>query len=88
MQVAILIPDATYAQLYPSDVQARLRGLGPVAQATGDRAALAEQASALLAQAEVLLAGPGTPALQEEWLDGAPRLRLIGYSTGSVRGII
>ncbi len=88
MQVAILIPDTTYAQLYPPDVQARIACLGLVTQATGNSAALAEQAPALLAQAEVLLAGPGTPALQEEWLDGAPRLKLIGYSTGSVRGII
>ncbi|MFI5268499.1 MAG: hydroxyacid dehydrogenase [Chloroflexota bacterium] len=88
MHVAILIPDTTYAQLYPSDVQARLQSLGAVQQASGNSAALAAQAPALLAQADILLAGPGTPSLQEDWLDGAPNLKLIAYSTGSVRGII
>jgi phosphoglycerate dehydrogenase-like enzyme len=88
MQIAILIPDTTYGQLYPPDVQERINRLGTVKQAIGNSAALAEQAPALLAGAEALLAGPGTPSLTEEWLDGAPNLKIIGYSTGSVRGII
>ncbi len=88
MQVAVLIPDTTYAQLFPRDVHDRILGLGSVKQAMGDTAALAEQAPALLAQADILLAGPGTPSLKEEWLDGAPELKIIGYATGSVRGII
>jgi phosphoglycerate dehydrogenase-like enzyme len=88
MRITILIPDTTYAQLYPPDVQARLEALGPVVHATGGKEALGAQAPALLAGAEALLTGPGTPSLQEEWLDAAPNLKIIGYSTGSVRGII
>ncbi len=36
----------------------------------------------------MLLTGWGTPSLQEAWLAGAPKLRLICHCAGSTRGIV
>ena len=88
VQIAVLIPEGRSAELLPADVRARLERLGAVERATGTTSDLIEQAPALLAEAEALIAGPGTPSLQEDWLDAARRLKFIGYCTGSVRGII
>ena len=70
------------------ETDAHLESLGAVIRARGDRAAVTAQAPRLLADAEVLFTGWGAPSLQEAWLDGASRLRLICHCAGSVRGII
>lgn len=42
----------------------------------------------LMAEAEVLLSGWGAPRLDEAFLAAAPRLRILLYGAGSVRGVV
>ena len=87
-RIAVLIPDGNYRSMITAETDARLEALGEVRRASGDRAAAAAQAPELLAAADVLLTGWGTPALREDWLAAAPDLRLICHCAGSVRGIV
>lgn len=87
-RIITLIPDANYRSMITPETDERLETLGDIERAKGDRQAVTQQAPDLLRAAEVVLTGWGTPALQETWLEQAPRLRLICHCAGSVRGII
>lgn len=87
-RIATLIPDANYRSMITPATDERLETLGDIQRAKGDRQAVTQQAPNLLREAEVLLTGWGTPALQEAWLEQAPALKLICHCAGSVRGVI
>jgi phosphoglycerate dehydrogenase-like enzyme len=87
-RIATLIPDANYRSMITPETDERLNALGDIERACGDRQAVTQQAPALLREAEVILTGWGTPALQEAWLEQAPNLQLICHCAGSVRGIV
>ena len=88
MQIVTLIPDGRYRSMITEETDRKLDALGAVKRARGDGKAVAAQAPALLSEADVLLTGWGSPALTEEWLDGARQLKLICHCAGSVRGIV
>lgn len=61
---------------------ARLADLDPLDEFTSTRA------RRLLAEADVLLAHWGCPPIDDAALDLAPRLGLVAYAAGSVRGVV
>lgn len=83
--IAVLLPDETWQQVISPQTAHTLEGVGhslrvDVADAGAVRRALAE--------AEVILTGWKSPQLTADLLRGAPRLKLIAHTAGSVKGLI
>ena len=84
-QIAVLIPEATWQQVIAPGAAARLEALGqPIRLDVSDMA----QVRAALARADVALTGWRCPRLTADLLAGAPRLKLITHTAGSVKGLI
>lgn len=62
----------------------RLCGRSPVYVETGEL----EERRAELAQAEIVFSGWGAPVMDEHFLAAVPRLRLVLYGAGAVRGFV
>ncbi len=84
-RIAVLIPPALREQIMPSEAMARLENLGSVTWQEGKNRPSAEEAKALLADAELCVGSWGMPRLDADLLDAAPRLRFVAYAAGSVK---
>lgn len=74
-------------ELFPPDVQGRLRRVAEFPDPPSVRLDLADAAGqGMLAETELLLTGWGCPLITAEILDAAPRLRAIVHAAGSVKG--
>lgn len=82
----VLRPDA-YERIYGPDQRAAIEELVEVVgpPETAERVA---QDPDILSDVEVLLSGWGAPLLTAELLDKAPKLRLVLYGAGAVRGFV
>jgi phosphoglycerate dehydrogenase-like enzyme len=86
--VALLIPASRQSEVLTPAALARLRDFAEVAAGDQEAADLAASLPALLANADAVLTGWGTPPLTEEALAGASRLRLIAHAAGSVKRLV
>ena len=82
--IAVLLPDATWRQVISPETALQLEAVGRPLPA----ASTVEAARESLAEADIALTGWRSPKLTAELLDGAPRLRLIAHTAGSVKGLI
>lgn len=85
--VALLIPEPTAGKILSAESRRRLAALAQVAEhaATQITPALAKD---LLRDADACATSWGAPQLTAEFLDAAPRLRLIVHAAGSVKPIV
>ncbi|OAN30848.1 hypothetical protein A4X17_04630 [Plantibacter sp. H53] len=87
--VGFLMPEGTFERVFSELDLARLRSESRL-HLLSDRPLRPERVDdrALLAEAEVLVTGWGSPALDEPLLRMLPSLRAVAHSAGSVRGIV
>jgi phosphoglycerate dehydrogenase-like enzyme len=83
--IAILIPETTWRQVISPAAAQRLETLGRLRRVD---AADPGQVRDALARAEVALTGWRSPKLTADLLAGAPQLKLIAHTAGSVKGLI
>jgi phosphoglycerate dehydrogenase-like enzyme len=86
--VALIIPTTRRSQVLTGEALAHLDRIAHVRAVDGDTATIGQHLRDLLADADACLTGWGTPALTEEVLAAAPRLRLIAHTAGSVKRMI
>jgi len=84
----LLMPEPRRSQVFAPEALDRLRALGDLTVPEGDTRTLAAELPRLLRRAELALTGWGAPALRPELLGGAPVLRLIAHSAGSIRSVV
>lgn len=87
-RAVVLIPQARRAEVLTSTALARLADLAEVVCPDGATDAIAARLPDLLAQADILLTGWGSPPLTPAHLERAPRLRLIAHTAGSIRHLL
>lgn len=87
-RVVVTMPPARVAQVLTGEARERLRALADVVLVEGDTATIAEQLDGLVAEADIVLSGWGSPPLTEAHLDRAPRLRLIAHTAGSIKRLV
>jgi len=85
-RVIVLLSDHVRSQMLTPEDLVRLEGTATVEFVHPDVSR--EELAAALAQADVCVTGWGSPSLDEEILDAAPRLRLMAHTAGSVRKVI
>jgi phosphoglycerate dehydrogenase-like enzyme len=79
------MPEPTYRRMRLPEHEAALRALGTVVFCLDAGALSDEKYGALWADADAVLTGWGTRPPTPAMLDGAPRLRVISHTAGSVR---
>jgi phosphoglycerate dehydrogenase-like enzyme len=87
MNALFLLDPRSAEVIYPPDIRAQLAARVTVLEPLLTRQSWTAHRD-ILAQAEVLFGGWGTPRLDAELLAAAPRLRHVFYGAGSVRGIV
>ncbi|MEV3860142.1 hydroxyacid dehydrogenase [Streptomyces sp. NPDC050095] len=78
----------TLAAVYPPDLLDRLGRTVDVDRALLVRDFTGPRVRAALAETEILLTGWGSPIVDADVLDAAPRLRAVLHAAGSVKGIM
>jgi phosphoglycerate dehydrogenase-like enzyme len=87
-RVALLIPASRQSEVLTPAALARLRDIAIVSGGDLETAEIAANLPGLLADADAVLTGWGTPPLTEEALASASRLRLIAHAAGSVKRLV
>ncbi len=83
--IAVLLPDETWRQVISPETAHMLERVGRPLRIDVANVEAVRQA---LAEAEVTLTGWKSPKLTADLLNGAPRLKLIAHTAGSVKGPI
>lgn len=87
-KVLVLIGEWLYPQVIEPEVDARLDALADVVRVK-DAGFLSPAAyKALFADVDAVITSWGTPFIDLETLDSAPRLRFIGHAAGSIRPVL
>lgn len=86
-KVAVVLSPSLIGRLVSQDAVTRLRSFAEVLL-PDPSTRLADQAPELLADAEGCLMGWGSPCLEGNLLEGAPRLQILAYAAGSVRPVV
>lgn len=84
--LAFAFGPVTVEALFSPDDRRQLAALCDIADAEPLRRFDEPRAAALLADAEILVTGWGTPTIDATVLEMAPRLRLIAHAAGSIKG--
>lgn len=84
--VAVVMPGHIQAQMFTPADMTRLRATATVVIPTTSNDPTATTAA--LSDATVAITGWGSPRFTDEMLAGAPRLRLIAHSAGTVKGLV
>ncbi len=84
--IVILMTESLQKQLLGPDSLARLSKLGNVVRYTGEGKITADLARPLLKDAQIVLNSWGSPKFDADLLTGAPKLELVVYCAGSVKG--
>lgn len=85
--IYVAVEPKLYGQLFSPRAQSLLRSCGDVtlaSAAVADSAALAQ----VIQSYDILVTGWGTPAITPQALEGAPRLKLIAHSAGTIRHLV
>ena len=85
--IYVAMPEPLVTKFFPATVMAELRGLGEVALSPTPSSYSSTQSRELLADADVIITGWGSPLVDVAVLDSAPGLRAVVHSAGSVRAV-
>jgi phosphoglycerate dehydrogenase-like enzyme len=85
--ILLLMPESHRLAVFGADGQERLARCG-TARVSPSCDYADPAVAALIAGAEVIVTGTGTPKLDDSVLEGAPRLRAIVHTAGTVRPIV
>lgn len=86
--IALLMTPSMQQGLLGEQVLAELAALGEVKRFGEERKITAADAASLLADADICLNTWGTPSFDQALLDRAPKLKLIVYCAGSIKGFV
>jgi phosphoglycerate dehydrogenase-like enzyme len=86
--VALLVPAERQARVFTRAALDHLHQIANVRGGSDDRATLVQRLPTLIADAEACITGWYSPSITSEALAGAPSLRLIAHTGGSVKNLI
>ena len=87
MNALYILDPSALERIYPAAVRQELASRATVAAPPQTKATIAEN-PALLAEVEAIFSGWGGPRIDADFLAAAPKLRIVFYGAGSVRGIV
>lgn len=84
-QIAVLIQPGLRQAIFTEESLQELQGLGETVFFEEERRPTADDARALLKDAEICVGSWGLPKMDRDLLDAAPNLKLVVYGAGSVK---
>lgn len=85
--IFVAMPESLVTKFFPGPIMAELCGLGQVVLSPTPSSYSSPQSRDLLARANVIITGWGSPLVDVAVLDSAPALRAVVHSAGSVRAV-
>ncbi len=88
LTVAVAVNPSLFENLFARESQDRLASLAALKFQEQETRLAEEELTELIQDCEVVISGWGTPPFSRAVMDGAPRLRMIAHSAGSIRRLL
>ena len=87
-KILVLPQPALYDEIMTTETDARLHGMGDVTRNLESRNWSSSELAENIGGYDVIVTGWGTPVFTDEVLAAADRLRLVGHTAGSIKGML